>query len=139
VHPLPRLAEISRIVNQVAASWNRPSAVVEQRRWQRIPYDRPAILTPLDDQTGQALLFHKIVSGRDISPAGFSFTHIDPLACRRAIVTFAFEQQPWDAIVLRLSWCRFTRAGIYQSGGKFSNSIESPLAPELILDELPYA
>ena len=136
--PLVQLAEISRIVNQVVATWHAPLSLAEQRGSHRLRYERPAILTPLDDADA-APAGHKIISGRDISPSGFSFTHLDPLACRRAIVTFAFENAPWNAVVLRLSWCRFTRAGIYQSGGKFLNPILPPLAPELILDELPYA
>lgn len=136
---LPRLEAISRIVNQVVASWHSPLALAEQRRWQRVPYDRPAILTLLDDRPLLPHGVHKVVSGRDISPSGFSFTHLDPLACRRAIVTFAFEPEETEAIELRLTWCRFTRAGIYQSGGKFINPAQSPLTPELILDDLPYA
>ncbi len=137
--PLLRLTEISRIVNQVVASWHSPTALGEQRRWQRMNYRRPAVITPLEDRTGEPLAQHKIVSGRDISPNGFSFTHLDPIACRSAIVTFAFEQRPWNAIVIRLSWCRFTRAGVYQSGGKFVNPAESPIPPDQILDDLPFA
>jgi hypothetical protein len=136
---LPRLQAISRIVNQVVASWHSPLALAEQRGWQRIRYDRPAILTLLDDRGHWSLGIHKVVSGRDISPSGFSFTHLDPLACRRVIVTFAFEPEETEAIELKLTWCRFTRAGIYQSGGKFVNPTPSPLPRELILDELPYA
>jgi hypothetical protein len=132
------LEAISRIVNQVVASWHSPLALAEQRRWHRISYDRPAILTLLDDRT-QVAMVHKVVSGRDISPSGFSFTHLDPLACRRAIVTFAFEPDETEAIELRLTWCRFTRAGIYQSGGKFVNPTACPLPSELNLDNLPYA
>lgn len=137
--PILRLEAISRIVNQVVASWHSPLALAEKRRWQRIRYDRPAILTLLDDRTVVPLGVHKVISGRDISPSGFSFTHLDPLACRRAIVTFPFEREETDAIELRLTWCRFTRAGIYQSGGKFLSPIASPLPTELVLDELPFA
>ncbi len=135
----PGLAEISRLVDRLVASWHAPSAVAEQRRCQRTTYDRPAVLTPLDDHTGEPLGQHKIISGRDISPAGFSFTHLDPLACRRAIVTFAFEENLRDAVILKLSWCRFTRSGIYHSGGKFLGRTRSPLPETQILDELPYA
>jgi hypothetical protein len=137
--PLHRLEAISRIVNHVMASWHSPLALAEQRGWQRISYDHPAILTLLDDRTSLPIGVHKVVSGRDISPSGFSFTHLDPLACRRAIVTFAFEPEETEAIELRLTWCRFTRAGIYQSGGKFLNPTASPLPAELVLDHLPYA
>ncbi len=136
--PLPGILHIARIADP-QASWHSSTARVEQRRWQRTAYDRPAVITPLDDRTGEASDQHKLVSGRDISPAGFSFTHLNPLACRRAIVTFAFEQDAWDAVILKLSWCRFTRAGIYQSGGKFLGQAESPLSIQEILGELPYA
>ncbi len=81
-NPLLRLSEISRIVNQVVASWHSPLAVAEQRRWQRIHYERPAVLTPWDEDANRPAGVHKIVSGRDISPNGFSFTHLDPLPCR---------------------------------------------------------
>lgn len=138
---LPRLRELTRIVEQVAASWYASGSFAEQRRWHRTVYDRPAILTPVEECTGAPLNGHKIISGRDISPSGFSFTHLDPLACRRAIITFAFEDEtePLVAIMLRLSWCRFTRAGVYQSGGKFLNVVPSPLPEDQILGELPYA
>ena len=140
VVPLPRLAECTRLLGQVA-SWHSPAALAELRSWHRMRYDRPAVLTPLDEKRGGLLDGHKIISGRDISPSGFSFTHLDPLPCRRAIITFAFEKesQPWDAVILRLSWCRFTRAGIYQSGGKFVSLTNSPLPANQILEELPYA
>ena len=123
-----RLAECTRLLNQMVASWHTPTALAELRGWHRMRYDRPAVLTPLDDKSGILSDAHKIISGRDISPSGFSFTHLDPLPCRRAIITFAFEKesQPWDAVILKLSWCRFTRAGIYQSGGKFVRLTNSP-------------
>jgi hypothetical protein len=121
------------------ASWHSPFVITEQRGSQRIDYQRRAILTFLDDHTSLATGEHKIVSGRDISPSGFSFTHVGPLACRRAIVTFAFELKPCASVVLRLCWCRFTKAGIYQSGGKFLSTILPPFPSELILDDLPHA
>jgi hypothetical protein len=141
VVPLPRLAECTRLLSQMVASWHSPVALAELRSWHRMRYDRPAVLTPLDEKRGGLLDSHKIISGRDISPSGFSFTHLDPLPCRRAIITFAFEKesQPWDAVILRLSWCRFTRAGIYQSGGKFVSLTNSPLPANQVLAELPYA
>ncbi len=137
--PCLPISEIARIVDRVVASWHSPLSLAEQRGSHRLRYERPAVLTPLDERTGEPVSVHKIVSGRDISPTGFSFTHLDPLACRRAIVTFAFESLPPSAVVLRLSWCRFTQAGVYQSGGKFLNPILPPFVEDLNVEELPYA
>jgi len=138
---LPRLAERARMTNNGVASWHAPATLAEQRSWHRVRYDRPAVLTPLDERTGTPQDVHKIISGRDISPCGFSFSHLDPLACRRAIITFAYESEspPWDAVVIRLSWCRFTQAGIYQSGGKFLGITECPFPGHSRLQDLPYA
>ncbi|MCA9070048.1 MAG: hypothetical protein KDA84_14045 [Planctomycetaceae bacterium] len=140
INSLPRLRELSRIVDHVVASWHASNSFAEQRSWHRTAYDRPAVLTPLHDRTGEPLDVHKIISGRDISPSGFSFTHLEPLACRRAIITFAYEHEneTQAAILLRLSWCRFTRAGVYQSGGKFLDVVPSPLPENQLLSELPF-
>jgi hypothetical protein len=92
---------------------------LQSRRWHRAKFDRPLTVVPLDDRTENPLGSPLAVVGHDISLAGISFVHDQPLAPRKVAVTFQFEDGTSESILTVLKWCRFRRDGLYQSGGQF--------------------
>ena len=91
-HELPldlHLRAESRVSNRELrrskdGSWNASSPFAERRSTQRVAYHRPMLVTPLDDRTGQPA-GGIMVTARDISLGGISFTHGDPLSCRSVV------------------------------------------------------
>ena len=80
-----------------------------------------------------------LASGRDISKGGISFAHEQPLTCRKIAVTLQLDDGGCESIVTELKWCRFTRDGVYHSGGQFQRMIELPCAAGHHWDELELA
>jgi hypothetical protein len=104
----------------VVASWHASFGSLHSRRWHRVAYDRPLLITPLDDVTERPSERAFVAQGRDLSLAGLSFCHPHPLASRKVIVRFRAEDpSAGEAILATLRWCRFRRDGSYQSGGQF--------------------
>ena len=125
--PLLSIREVRGLAHGRAASWHTWGQVVQNRRWHRVAYRSPVLLTPLDDGCDET---PRLVWGRDISLGGFSFAHRDPLACRRAAVTFRADGGRTLTLETRLTWCRFTREWTYQSGGLFLGPLPCPPAAE---------
>jgi hypothetical protein len=104
----------------VVASWHASFGSLHSRRWHRVAYDKPLLITPLDDLTERPSERAFVAQGRDLSLAGLSFCHPHPLASRKVIVRFRAEDpSAGEAILATLRWCRFRRDGSYQSGGQF--------------------
>ncbi len=135
---LRRLGTISSLMDSLVASWHCPRQVLHARRWHRFRFERPIAVTLLDPHDlpdGEPLL----AAGRDISKGGISFTHCRPLSCRRVAVTLRLDDGACETILTELLWCRFTREGIYQSGGVFVRKIDLPSTTERNWDELAHA
>ena len=123
-----RAYQVAASVELNLASWNASSRVIECRVSHRIAYHRPMLVTPLDDRTAQPVGEPMMVAARDISLAGVSFVHRDPLSCRAVVCTFEpHEEDSSESVIVRLTWCRFTRHGYYQSGGNFVRIVELAL------------
>jgi hypothetical protein len=68
-----------------------------------------------------------VVVGKHLSEHGFGFYHQAPLAHRRMIASLESRRGQWLAFLIDLSWCRFTKGGWYESGGKFLQTTLSPM------------
>jgi hypothetical protein len=101
--------------------------VVERRRDWRYPYPYLAYLTPVgaDGVTPQGEPV--VVVGKHLSEHGFGFYHREPLPYRRMIVSLEAAGGARLGFLIDLSWCRFTRQGWYESGGRFLQAVPSPL------------
>jgi hypothetical protein len=66
-----------------------------------------------------------VVVGKDLSDRGLGFFHPHPIPHRRAIVTLEDSSQRGVSLLIDLSWCRFTRHGWYDSGGRFLQIVSS--------------
>jgi hypothetical protein len=122
------LAELEQLVASVVASWQASPCLLDSRRWHRVGYCRPVVLTPLADECAREGTSWSI-TGKDISLGGFSFLHIRPLPHRFVAVTFVAGVATPVTLLVRLTWCRFTRESRYQSGGSFVREIVLDRAP----------
>ena len=59
-----------------------------------------------------------IVVGKNISRRGVSFYHEHPLTHRRALIELADPSVGSFVAEIDVSWCRFTKPGWYESGGR---------------------
>lgn len=118
---------VARGVCQALAAVERPYSGSERRREPRLPYPYPIYLTPLSpvDQplTDQTV----VVIGRHLSEHGLDFYHREALTYRRAIASLDAGKAGFIGLLLELTWCRFTRHGWYDNGGRFLAAVPSPL------------
>jgi hypothetical protein len=120
-------AEIRERVTQVLQSVNSRTVVRERRRDRRYAYPYPLHLTPLDDRdqpAGPAI----VVLGKHLSEGGIDFYHDAPLPYRRVLISLENRGQQQVDLLLQLTWCRFTRHGWYENGGRFVKAMSASRA-----------
>ncbi len=107
-----------------------PRVALERRRDERIAIPVLFRLTPLDTDRQPVEIESAFVVGKNISRRGMSFFHERPIPYRRALIALA---QPglgdFDAEI-DVSWCRFTRPGWYESGGRLIRSAVRAIHPD---------
>ena len=67
-----------------------------------------------------------VVVGKHLSERGLGFYHPKPLPYRRVIASLE-SNGLWLGFLIDLKWCRFTRQGWYESGGRFLEVVPSPV------------
>lgn len=96
-----------------------PSGNVGERRGERrYPFPQLVHLSPVPDERLEASHEPVVVVGKHISERGIGFFHREPLAYRRVIASVPCGDD-WLGLLTHLTWCRFTRHGWYESGGRF--------------------
>jgi len=101
--------------------------LAERRRENRYPFPYLTHLTPIDERgepSGETI----VVVGKHLSERGLGFYHPRPLPHRRMIVSMETPDGEWIGFLIDLSWCRFTKQGWYESGGRFLEAVDSPMA-----------
>ena len=116
-------AEIRSAIRGLLASYYPEGLVVERRHERRFPYPHLVYLTPVaaDGETPQGEPL--VVVGKHLSEGGLGFFHQHPLACRQALVSMELADGQWYGLAIELTWCRFTRQGWYESGGRFLRTV----------------
>jgi hypothetical protein len=106
----------------------------ERRREDRFPYPRLIRLAPVaaDGVTpgGDSV----VVVGKHLSPRGIDFFHREPLPHRRMIAWLETKGGIVQPLLIELLWCRFTKEGWYDNGGRLLRVLEPaahPSAPAL--------
>jgi hypothetical protein len=101
--------------------------LVERRRECRYPFPCLIHLTPVGadglEPEGETV----VVVGKHLSEHGFGFYHQLPLPHRRMIASLESKNGRWFGFLIDLSWCRFTKGGWYESGGRFLQAVLSPM------------
>src|SRR3954453_11968955 len=119
-----------------------PAVSRERRHDDRIAIPVLFRLTPFD--TDRQLLDQEtlIVVGKNISRRGVSFYHEKPITHRRALIELADPGVGIFVAEIDVTWCRFTKPGWHESGGRLIRSgapaADSSTSVEpLVLAEMP--
>jgi len=116
---------------QVEALLSRlyPVAERERRRDDRVAIPVLFRLTPLDADRQLLEQESSIVVGKNISRRGVSFYHEKAITNRRALIELADPMVGSFVAEIDITWCRFTKPGWYESGGRLIRT--SPPRTEL--------
>jgi len=119
-------AEVSGQVWGLLCGMYPQGSRLERRQEQRYPYPRLVWLTPVqaDGRTpaGEMLT----VAGKHLSETGLGFYHPEPLSYRLVIASLEQGGGTLLHFLLDMNWCRFTRHGWYESGGRFLRAVSDP-------------
>ena len=127
VHRATLAREIERLVAQL-----HPKVTLERRRDQRVAIPVLFRLTPLDADRQPVKNEALTVVGKNISRRGMSFFHERPVPHRRALISAIDPAMGGFAAEIDMTWCRFTRPGWYESGGRLLAAVApNRLAPSL--------
>ena len=116
-------------VNGLLVTLFPPGQLAERRREQRYPFPYLIRLTPVAEDGVTPLGEAIVVVGKHLSERGLGFYHPKPLAHRRMIASVEAAGGSWIGFLIDLNWCRFTRQGWYESGGRFRQAVPSPVEP----------
>jgi hypothetical protein len=123
---LLQVERVDHLVRDLLAQWQHPSDALERRGLSRIGFQKQIALFAYDNAEQQVTGEPWLVTGKDISLQGVSFSHIAPLPFSKVAIGFEVPGGFSRFVITRLSWCRFTRRGVYESGGTFLRSITLP-------------
>jgi hypothetical protein len=125
------------LTDQIASLVARlhPTVTLERRHDDRIAIPVLFRLTPLDSDRLPVTSLSAIVVGKNISRRGLSFFHENPIPHRRALIELTHPGIAPFAAEIDISWCRFTKPGWYESGGRLIRAVSDP--DQLHDDSLP--
>lgn len=103
---------------------NRPG--MERRRETRYPFPYLIRLTPVGADGATPSGESIAVVGKHLSVKGLGFYHPKPLSYRRVIATIDMGKDRTLDFLVDLNWCRFTKHGWYESGGRFLQAVLPP-------------
>lgn len=112
------LQDMECLLQELGASWQSGPFVWQRRRGHRAAYNREIVLLPAEGDEESCAEPCRVV-GKEISPFGMSFTHTAPIPQRLVSLVCELPSGVIARILTRLKWCRFTRQGVYESGGEF--------------------
>jgi hypothetical protein len=95
-----------------------PAVERERRHDDRIAIPVLFRLTPFDAEHEPLEQEASIVVGKNISRRGVSFYHEKPITHRRALIELADPSVGSFVAEIDVTWCRFTKPGWYESGGR---------------------
>lgn len=115
----------TQVWNLLGALYPRGN-LVERRGEQRYPYPFLIHLTPVAADGVSPEGEPVVVVGKHLSERGLGFYHPKPLPYRYMIASLEANGGERTAFLIDLSWCRFTRQGWYESGGRFLRTVAVP-------------
>ncbi len=115
----------TQVWNLLGALYPRGN-LVERRGEQRYPYPFLIHLTPVAADGISPEGERVVVVGKHLSERGLGFYHPKPLPHRHMIAFLQASGGTRLAFLIDLNWCRFTRQGWYESGGRFLRTVAVP-------------
>lgn len=103
------------------------NSLTERRHQSRYPFPYLIHLTPVAEDGVTPCGHTTVVVGKHLSERGLGFYHPNPIPQRRMIVSLEAGNGGWFAFLIDLHWCRFTKQGWYESGGRFLQTVLSPV------------
>ena len=100
--------------------------IVERRTERRFPYPYLIRMNPVGNGGVTPESESVVVVGKHLSENGLGFYHPKPIVQHRVIVSLETPNGVRLAFLMKLTWCRFTRQGWYESGGKFLKAVPPP-------------
>jgi hypothetical protein len=119
--------EVRAQVRGLLTALQQRNALAERRREGRYPFPHLIYLTPVGKDGMPPEGDTIVVVGKHLSERGLGFYHPKPLPYRHMIASLELADEQCVAFLIDLSWCRFMRQGWYESGGRFLQSVVSPL------------
>ena len=118
--------DVRRQVMSLMSAIYSEQEILEKRHENRYPFPYLIHLTPVAEDgitpRGQSIA----VVGKHLSNRGLGFYHPKPLPYRRMIASLECNGH-WLGFLIDLRWCRFTKQGWYESGGRFVQAVRSPI------------
>ena len=108
-------AQVRRVIAATAA----PDIASQRRQSQRTAFPQLLRLQAVDPLTLVPQDESLVVVGRFLSEQGLGFFHQEPMPHRFVVVSIDVPGDAPTRLLLDVSWCRFTRHGWYESGGRF--------------------
>ena len=127
-------SEIRAQVKGLLAGLYPRQELLERRRDHRYPFPYLIHLTPVGEGGTTPSGPSVVVVGKHLSERGLGFYHPMPLPHRRVIASLQAENGSWLGFLMDLSWCRFTREAWYESGGRFLQTVLSPMEASEAVD-----
>jgi hypothetical protein len=117
---------IALSIHGVLAAVQPARRLPDRRREARHPYPYPIHLTPLDESGLPDAERTFVVIGKHLGERGLDFYCQQPLPQRRVVASLD-SGRGWLGLLMELAWCRFSRHGLYDNGGRFLALVRSPL------------
>jgi hypothetical protein len=123
--------KVSAQVGGLLSSLYPESSGIERRSDQRFPFPYLIHLMPVGQEKHEPTEVETapetvVVVGKHLSARGIGFFHPKPLPYRNVIASFETGSGNWVSFLTELTWCRFTREGWYESGGRFLEAVDPP-------------
>ncbi len=114
-------------VRQILQKYRHRSPANDRRCDRRVPFPYPLDITPI---AADGRIQHDdtiVVLGKHLSERGLDFYYHAPLPYRRVVASWGCIDGDRPALLLDLRWCRCTKRGWYENGGRFLQVLTAPL------------
>jgi hypothetical protein len=117
--------DIRARVHELLLAMYPPGPPMERRVDRRYPYPRLIRLTPVAEDGCTPMGTALVVVGHNLSERGMGFFHQAVIPYRRVIASFDAGDDRWLGLLVDLTWCRFTKLGWYECGGRFVQAVSA--------------
>jgi len=118
--------ELRTRVHGILSAMYPQGSGVERRKEIRYPYPHLVYLSAVGTDGISPTRESIVVDGKHLAEHGLTFFHPEPIPHRRMIASLEAGRGRWLGVLVDLTWCRFTKLGWYESGGRFLQIVQSP-------------